>query len=386
MASGGKREFGRVRKLPSGRYQARYQGPDGVDRPAPHTFPNKRMAERWLADQRADIMRDDWVDPTGGGIIFGPYAEAWVKERPLEASSRQLYDGLLRNHLGPTFNDFRVVDIKEAAVRAWRAKRLDDGAGPIITAKAYRLLRAILNTAVDDGIIRRNPCRIKGAGDENSPERPVISVAEVLRLAESITPRYRALVLLAAFGCLRWGELVMLRRSDIDLDRCTVRVRLAAVELKDGSRVVKAPKSAAGLRTVTFPAAIVEHLHFHLRVFAVQDDPDGMLFVGPKGAALRRSNFSRVWNRARKKAELEHIHFHDLRHAGNTLAAETGASLRDLMNRMGHSTVRAALIYQHRSKTGDQKIADAVDGLIKKERGGPDDEDGDGSSLVASGT
>ena len=95
-------------------------------------------------------------------------------------------------------------------------------------AKAYRLLKAIMNTAVDDGRIRRNPCRIKGASQETSPERPVLTVAQVYALAEAIDRRYRALVLLAAFGSLRWGELAALRRSDIDLTNRTIRVDSAA--------------------------------------------------------------------------------------------------------------------------------------------------------------
>jgi integrase len=124
-------------------------------------------------------------------------------------------------------------------------------------AKAYRLLKAILNTAVDDGLIRRNPCRIKGAGQEESPEQPVLTMHQVFDLAEAFDPRYCALVLLAVFCSLRWGELAALRRHHVDLASSTVRIHESVVELTDGSLVTGPPKSLAGHRVVSIPAALL---------------------------------------------------------------------------------------------------------------------------------
>lgn len=104
-----------------------------------------------------------------------------------------------------------------ARVRRWRKKLIDSGVSAITVAKAYRLLSAVFNTALDDEMIKRNPCRIKGA------ERPILSVAQVYALADAVGLRYRALILLAAFTSLRWGELAALTPADIDLDACTVR-------------------------------------------------------------------------------------------------------------------------------------------------------------------
>jgi len=87
-----KRRFGRVRKLPSGRWQVRYKGPDGLDRPAPRTFPTKRDAEVWLTKTEADMLADDWLDPDLGRVVFGDYASAWIDERPgLRPKTVQLY-------------------------------------------------------------------------------------------------------------------------------------------------------------------------------------------------------------------------------------------------------------------------------------------------------
>jgi excisionase family DNA binding protein len=175
-----KRRFGRVRRLPSGRWQARYKGPDGIDRPAPSTFTTKGDAERWLSLTEADIIKDNWLNPDMGRVLFTDYAGAWIAERPnLRPKTLQLYRGLVRIHLVPILGSLAVADITKPVVRRWRQALLDSGVGIVTVAKAYRLLKAILNTAVDDGLIRLNPCRIKGAGEEKSPERPVLTLSQV---------------------------------------------------------------------------------------------------------------------------------------------------------------------------------------------------------------
>lgn len=175
-------------------------------------------------------------------------------------------------------------------------------------AKAYRLLRTILNTAVDDGTIRRNPCRIKGAGIERIEERPVLSARQVLALTNTLAPRYRALVLLATFASLCWGELIALRRRNIDLEERTVAVEAPVAELDDGSRVLGSPKSDAGRRAVAIPEPLSPYLRWHLQRFA-EPGTDGLASSGrraprcggaiftvtgrkhSRGLAFRRSTF-----------------------------------------------------------------------------------------------
>ena len=265
--------------------------------------------------------------------------------------------------------------IDEAAVRRWRKERLDAGPaadrsfGPVTVAKAYRLLHAILTTAADDGMIRRNPCRIEGAGKEESPEREIVSLPVVFAVAHTLPVRYRALVLLATFVALRWGELVGLRRENIDLDTYEIRIAQTIAELDKGDLLDETPKSRAGLRVVAFPAELVPELRWHLERFA-EPGPEGLVFVGPKGARMRRSNFRPTWKTATSKAGVPDLHFHDLRHVGGTLAATTGASLKELMARLGHSSTRAALIYQHATRDRDQAIAQALGGLVRAVRSG----------------
>ncbi|WP_308290418.1 tyrosine-type recombinase/integrase [Streptomyces meridianus] len=234
--------------------------------------------------------------------------------------------------------------------------------------KAYQILRAILNTAVDDGLIQRNPCRIKGAGTTKTAERPFLDIGEVFALADAVPGRYRVLILLAAFTGLRFGELAALQRCDVDLERRTVAVRRSQAETRSTGLLVKTPKSAAGIRTVSFPSSLTNELAAHIAEFA-EPGRTGLVFVGPRGGSLRRNNFRRLWTKAVKATGLGDVHFHDLRHTGNTLAATGGATTRELMQRMGHSSVRAALIYQHLVNGRDRAIADHVDEQIRRAQG-----------------
>jgi integrase len=360
-----RRTFGRVRKLPSGRFQARYRGPDGIDRPAPETFATKRDADDWLAERQTAVRQPDWRDPDASKVAFEAYATAWIAERPLALSTAGLYGILLRVHLLPTFGRLTIAEVTPAAVRAWRHARLDAGTGAPTVAKAYALLRTIMGTAVADDLIRRNPCQIKNGGTVNTPERPTATIPEVFVLAEAVQPRYRALVLLAAFCGLRWGELMGLRRQDLDTERTEIRVRGSVSELNSGKRVYKAPKSEAGKRTVSIPASIMPAVNVHMRLYA-EASPNGRIFVGPKGATPRRNHFNRLWRKACAGAGIKGLHFHDLRHTGNTLASRTDASTRELMLRLGQSSTRAALIYQHGNQEREREIAQAIDGMIVK--------------------
>ncbi|MDX3575911.1 tyrosine-type recombinase/integrase [Streptomyces sp. FL07-04A] len=364
---GQRRSFGSVRQLKSGRWQVRYRDPEtGLLRPAEKTYPTKSDAQVALAQIEADITRGQWSDPDAGAVNFAEYATAWLRDRKLADRTRERSESVMRLHILPAFGAGTMADVTTARVRSWRGKLLAAGIGEPTVVKAYQLLRALMNTAVDDELIRRNPCRIKGADRYDVPERPVLSVTDVFAVADAIVPRYRLLVLLAAFTTLRFGELAALRRRDVDLERLTVSVRRSQAELQDGRLFDKAPKSVAGVRAVSFPAELLDDVTRHLEQFAAPGR-DGHVFVGPQGGQLRRSNFRDDWVSARKAAGVtSELHFHDLRHTGNTLASTAGASTRELMTRMGHSSSRAALIYQHMTSDRDRAIADRLGAMIRE--------------------
>lgn len=207
--------------------------------------------------------------------------------------------------------------------------------------------------------------KMQGGGVEPTPERPIVTLAEVQRLAEAIDERYRLLVLLAVFGSMRWGELMGLRRGDLDLDEALVRIERSTTEV--GTRLVtKSPKTDAGRRVVALPVALVPEVRKHS--FA-EPGEEGRVFVGPKGATPFRRNFAKLWSRAKDRASVSpELHFHDLRHTGNHFAAASGATTRELMGRKRHASMRAALIYQHRTAERDRAIADALVVLMSAEQ------------------
>lgn len=366
-AKGSRRRFGSVRQYRSGRWTAGYRAPDGQEHRAPDTFETKKDAEVWLSQIEADLTRGDWRDPDAGAVNFHEYAVQWIGERELSATTRELYERLLRLHLAPHLGRYDLDEITAPRVRTWRAERLNE-TGPTTVAKCYRLLKAILETAVDDELIRRNPCRIKGAGKEAAAERPTATVAQVDALADAMGPRWRLMVYIGAYGPARPEELAELRRTDVDLDAVGVWVRRAAPELTTGRRVVGDTKSEAGKRFIALPGFLAKELRRHVSWYA-EKAPDGLLFVGERKAPFRRSTFGRKWRKARVKVGMPaNFRFYDLRHTGHTLATQVGATLKDTMVRAGQSSERAALIYQHSDRKRQHEIAAALDARVAEER------------------
>ncbi len=194
MAKGNKpghRRFGNIRRLPSGRYQASYLGPDGQRRYAPETYERKGDAERALVLIEAQINAGEWTDPERGKVKLAEYAATWITQRPgLRPRSADNYHWLLKKHIAPHLGGVPVGRMSTPAIREWRATLLEEGVSVSTAAKAYRFLRAVLMTAVnEDKILPRNPCCIRGAGDEDAPERPVLSVDQVFELAERVGRR-----------------------------------------------------------------------------------------------------------------------------------------------------------------------------------------------------
>ena len=270
--------------------------------------------------------------------------------------------GLLRLHIDPYLGDRQLGDLSPERIRSWYKQLGDSGLGQSTTAKAYRLLRTILGTAVDDGLLARNPCRLRGAATEHPAERPVLTLDDVAHLASAIEPRYSLFVWLAVLGSLRWGELMGLRVTDLDEATSTIRIARSVAEI--GTRqFIKTPKTSAGIRTATLPASLWPQINAHIEAFSEQVHPF-RLFVGPQGGTPRRPNFSKIWARALQEAGLDGIHIHDLRHTGNHLAAITGASTRELMGRMGHASWEPAVPYRHHTAPRDAAIAEVLDRML----------------------
>jgi integrase len=299
-------------------YDVRLRTPDG--RAYKRAFPTRKEAEVFQANELANQSRGDWVDPRIGKVSLESFATTWIAERPdLRPRTRDLYEWLLRKHVLPHLGSVLVGNLRPSDVRTWHSNLLKAGVGPVTVAKAYRLLRTVLGTAVTDGMLAKNPCNIGAGGIERSPERPTATVGQVDALADAVGGRHRALVLLAAYGGLRLGELLALRRKRLDLSAAVVHVTEAEHELVGGRIITGPPKTEAGERQVAIPPHLLPVLREHLDHF-VGPEPEALVFGGEKGGWLRRSHWNVKWRDARNEVGLPGFRFHDLRHTGNTLA------------------------------------------------------------------
>lgn len=379
-----RRSFGQVTRMRSGRYQARYTGPDGNLHTAPSTFEDKEAAQLWLRRERVlTESPETWEPPkiratkARTRLTFGAYAEAWlagrkVKGRPLAARTRDHYQSLLDDHILPTFADVALTSITPEMVDHWY--ELCAVGRPTTQAHAYSLLRTILGTAVDRGLIKTaNPAKVRGGGSTTRAKKvKPASLSELETIASAMPERHRLMVLLASWCALRFGELAELRRKDVDTKAGVLHVRRGVVRSKSAGIVTKSPKSEAGVRDVAIPPHVLPMVRQHLLEHTAPGR-EGLLFATPTGEHLAPSTFygrapvlakdgsvKRAgwgWYAARQAAGRDDLRFHDLRHTGAVLAAQTGATLAELMGRLGHSTPAAALRYQHAAAERDQEIA-----------------------------
>jgi integrase len=317
------------------------------------TFTTRKAAEAWATKVAHDKLAGTAVDPRSGSQPLAQYATQWlesrrVRGRPLAPKTRELYQVLLRVHIEPTFGERNLNAITADALRHWHADVSNDS-GAMTAAKSYRLLRAILATAVSDGLTQTNPCRVRGAGVERSAERPIVGPDLVLELADAIGPRWRAMILLAGFGGLR--ELLALRQVHVDLDAGTVTVAEQVVKLEGGRRLVTEPKTDAGRQVVALPHLVIDAVSDHL---TLHDNPVAPLFPAQDGGLLPATTFYKHWRRARHQIGRDDLHLHDLRHVAGTLAARTGATERELTARLGHASPAAARRYHMRPRSGTE--------------------------------
>jgi integrase len=360
--------FGRIRKLPSGRHQAGYIGPDLALHHPTSTFETLMDARAWLAAERRSIDAGTWVAPAARNqarkpATLGAFAEAWLADRPLKPRTRALYRDLLDQKILPALGDIPLTGITSLTVRQWYATLPAEH--PTRRAHAYSLLRTILGSAVTEDLIPANPCHIRGAGASRRVHKITpATLTELERIIAELPDRYGLMVLLACWCALRFGELTELRRSDLDLKNGKINISRGVTWVED-KPIVGPPKSAAGIRSVAIPPHLMPIVRQHLNDHAGWGR-DGLLFPAPvSGHQLTSGGFHKTWDKARIAAGRPDLRFHDLRHTGAVLAAQSGATLAELMGRLGHSTATMAIRYQHIAADRDQEIARRLSAMVE---------------------
>jgi len=363
MAGQRSRHYGAIRRLPSGRFQARYRDPlTGKRLSAPETFRTKGDASRWLARLEGGSVDPAHVAAAKADRRVGEYAAEWIETRPVRPRTRELYALQLRLHIVPTLGDARLDKLEPKHIRAWHAGLSDGHLSAVSVAKVYRLLRSVLTTAVEDGLVIANPCRIKGAGVERSIERPIPTIEEVAMLSDALPPKLAAVPWVAALAGLRKGELFGLSRAHVNVDQLTIRVDRALQEVTGRGAVMVEPKTPASNRVVQIPQALGAILAQHLADY-VGLEPAAVIFTNDHGRPIRATVWATAWNRARTETGVD-ARLHDLRHLAGTMTAQTGATTKEVMARLGHSSIQAAMRYQHAAADRNREIADRLDDLL----------------------
>lgn len=365
---------GTTRKLPSGRWQARFTYPDGVRRPAPTTFQTKRDATAWIAQQRADVSRGLWTPETATKTntqrpqTLSEYGRDWVanrtvRGRPIAVRTRQGYEDLLRLYVDPTIGTTPVSSLTKTQLGKWYRDLPTDKA--TTRARVYALVRSILATAVeDDDLLVKNPLHVRGAAHvDRTHEVVILTPAEVRTLADAMPARLRLMVLLAATCNLRFGEVTELRRSDFDMAEAVVHVRRAVIYSK-GEFTVKQPKSRASIRSNALPPFLLPLVREHLMQHCAPG-MHGLLFpsAGDDTRHLHATTVARHFKKAAQIIERPGLHFHDLRHLAATTTTLVGGSEAEVMRRTGHSTRTAHDLYQHASAERDRELAQRISEL-----------------------
>jgi len=339
------------------------------------TFPTKSDADAFLATVQADLIRRQWKAPVRSQVTVATYAENWLRQHPrLKATTRATYESDYRLHIKPYLGHLQVRELTTEIVREWRATvgaavsekwqgRGSGGAGRRRTgqatqARVYRLLRAILNTAVEDGHRESNPCSVKHGGEYDAAERPTLSVAEIEVLAATIDAHYKCYVYVASYLGLRAGEMAGLRRKHVDLDQATVEI-LQTEGRYTSPDAPATPKSEAGRRKLALPQFLTDMLREHLREQATID-PDAYVFVTRRGHNVYYGA-SRALRKALTDIGRADVVGHDLRHTAYGLKARNGATTADLQRELGHSTIDAAQRYMHANVDNQRLTAERID-------------------------
>ena len=356
-----RRHFGSVRKRPGGRWQALYWH-DGR-RHCEGSFTAKADALAFLAMVESDLRRGTWIDSRSGKTTLKTYADEWLDRRPeLAHRTRELYRHVFDRHIFPQLGETSLAGLTPSKIRGWHAGIAVDH--PATAAKAYRLLSSIMRTAVTDGLILQSPCKVNGAGVERSAERPIATVNEIEALASAMPEHLRLVVLLAAWCQLRRGEILGLRRKDIDLSRAAVNIEQTRTFTMKGESLIKQPKTSSSRRSVAIPRHLMERMAEHLNN-STGVSPDELVLSGRNGKQLTRDALQGSWEQARASIGRPDLRLHDLRHTGLTFAAATGATTAELMHRAGHSSAAAAQRYQHATRDRDRVLADALSDLAE---------------------
>ncbi|MGW1809968.1 tyrosine-type recombinase/integrase [Streptomyces sp. NPDC002078] len=378
-----RRNFGRVRKLPSGRFQARYPGPDGILRPADRTFATSTDADRWLARKRIEIEEGRWLDPAAGQTTVRDWAARWLAAvaPQLKHKTQASYRSLINSRINPVLGDRELSSLRPITVTEWVAAMRTEGLSASRIRQAYRVLSQMMASAVDNDLIPQTPCRGVRLPRMPQTEPHILTPSEAARIVNGADKPHDLLIALLAFAGLRVGEAFALRRSDVDLAGRFLLVDENLAEA-NGALVFDTPKSHQK-RLLRLAPSLAKRLGSYLD--DLPGGADALLFTTPAGEPLRYNQWRKAFfDPAVSAAGLEDVTPHDLRASHGTWVADR-YGVMTAAHRLGHSNASVTTRHYARPVAGrDDQVAEASDAWFsghdgdRGARSGHDDDD-DGS-------
>jgi integrase len=346
-------------------YQLRYRDPDTGKEVTEHFRLISKAKDR-QKEVAYEKEHDQYIDPRLGKIRFGELARQRLDASiDLRDSTKATNGSYMRCHILPRFGDRPIGRLRAAEIQAWVSELSDKGLSPKTIRECYRLLASVLQFAVDSGFLVQSPCgRTVKLPRIPHQEQRFLSAVQIDEVADAIGDHYRALVYSAAYLGCRWGELCGLKRSNLDLLRRRVQIVGTLEEIGGRVRYVPETKSSASRRALMLPRFLVDMLAAHL----AQAPSSEYVFTNLRGGVLHRSSFrSSHWLPATRKAGLEGVRFHDLRHSAVALAIAQGAHPKEIQARLGHSSITTTLnVYAHLFPSLDEQLANRMDDAFRR--------------------
>ncbi len=360
-------------KRSNGKWLGRYRGPDGKERA--RQFTTKGQALQWAGEQERKVRSHDWTDPSRARVTVGQLADDWLAAHDVKPKTRESYASLLRTCVLPKWGSVRLDHITTSAVKSWvttmsgtRGARLS----PSRRRQAYHLFSAILDSAVQDGRLPRNPARATASTGRRSgflpampppKRRRYLQHEDVLRLAEA-AGRYRTLILVLGYCGLRWGEVAALRVRSVDLLRGRLMVEESLSDVN--GRLSFGTTKTHARRTVPVPGFLREEIAGAM----AGRGRDDLLFTSPHGDPLRSANFrQRVFDPAARAAGVEGLTPHGLRHTAASLAVSSGANVKAVQRMLGHKDAAMTLnVYADLFDDELDAVAERLDGAVSAAR------------------
>ncbi|MGW3555548.1 tyrosine-type recombinase/integrase [Streptomyces griseoincarnatus] len=379
-----RRPFGRVRKLPSGRFQARYPGPDGVLRPADRTFATSTDADRWLMRKRIEIEEGRWLDPAEGRTTVRDWSARWLAAvaPQLKHKTQATYRSLINSRINPALGDRELSGLRPITITEWVAAMRTEGLSASRIRQAYRVLSQIMASAVDNDLIPQTPCRGVRLPRMPQTEPHIVTPQEASGIVRAARKPHDLLIALLAFAGLRVGEAFALRRSDVDVAGGFLLVDENLAEA-NGTLVFDTPKSHQK-RVLRLAPSLAKRLGAYLEELPGGDD--ALLFTTPAGKPLRYNQWRKAYfDPAVSAADLTDVTPHDLRASHGTWVADR-YGVMTAAHRLGHSNASVTTRHYARPVAGrDDQVAEAADswlnGYDHDPRGGSRyDEDDNGST------